>query len=147
MGVIGVVISESNRKIIRERFEKMTNPVVVQFYETSLNCPTCPEIHQLLTELSELSELLTLEVFNLYTDEDQAKEHGIDQAPVMMLTNDEHTDFGIRYYGAPSGYEFAALLEDIIMVSQGDSGLSEDTKKQLAALTESVDLAVFVTPT
>lgn len=142
-----MIISESNRKTIKERFEKMSNPVVVQFYETSLNCPTCPEIHQLLQELSELSDLLTLEIVNLYTDEEQAKQNGIDKAPAIVLTDENHSNFGIRYFGAPSGYEFAALLEDIIMVSQGESGLSTATKQQLAALTKSVDLAVFVTPT
>lgn len=142
-----MIISESNRKIIQERFEKLSNPVVVQFYETSLNCQTCPEIHQLLEELTGLSDLLTFEVVNLYADEDKAKQVGIDKAPAIVLTDPDHTDFGIRYYGAPSGYEFAALLEDIIMVSQGDSGLSAATKQQLASLTKQIDLAVFVTPT
>jgi glutaredoxin-like protein len=51
------------------------------------------------------------------------------------------------YYGIPSGYEFSSIIEDVMMVSQGESGLSEATKTQVAELTEPVHLQVFVTPT
>jgi glutaredoxin-like protein len=142
-----LLISESNQKIIKERFEKLKNQVVIQFYESSLECASCSEIKQLLQELNELSDLLSLEVYNLYIDEDKAKQAGIDKAPTIVLTDDTRKDYGIRFYGAPSGYEFATLLEDIIMVSQGDSGLQPATRQKLSALTSAVDLAVFVTPT
>ncbi|MCF8564516.1 hypothetical protein LLE49_07130 [Alicyclobacillus tolerans] len=142
-----MIISESNRKVIKERFEKLAQPVVIQFFETSLNCASCPEIKQLLEELVSLSDLLTLETLNLYTDEEKAKSLGIDKAPVIVLTDDNHFDYGIRFFGPPSGYEFATLLEDVIMVSQRDSGLSPETRKQLASLPSAVDLSVFVTPT
>ena len=56
-------------------------------------------------------------------------------------------DYGIRFYGIPSGYEFSTLIQDIVMLSRGDSGLSEQTKAQLDMLEDSVHLQVFVTPT
>jgi len=39
------------------------------------------------------------------------------------------------------------LLEDIVDVSRGESGLSEASKKALAGLTKPVHIQVFVTPT
>lgn len=142
-----MLISEKNRRAIEERFKELKSPVVIQFFESSLNCASCPEINQLLRELTELSDLLTLEVYNVYADEEKAKALGITEAPVIVLTDDTRVDFGIRFYGAPSGYEFATLLEDIIMVSEGDSGLSDETRNALANLQQSVNLKVFVTPT
>lgn len=142
-----MLISESNQKAIRDRFKDLVNPVVINYYESALNCPTCAEVKQLYEEVTALSDLLTLHTYNLYADEEKAKELGVDKAPAAMLTDESGNNYGIWFYGAPSGYEFATLLEDILMVSKGDSGLQQDTRSKLAGLTSDVDLSVFVTPT
>ena len=56
-------------------------------------------------------------------------------------------DFGVRFYGAPAGYEFGSLIEAILDVSSGSSLLSEETKQALAALERDVRVRVFSTPT
>ena len=56
-------------------------------------------------------------------------------------------DYGIRMYGLPSGYEFGSLVDSILDVSSGDSGLSAPTRAVLAALERPVHLQVFSTPT
>lgn len=142
-----MLISEKNRVAIRERFAELKNPVRLQFFESSLSCPTCPEIQQLLEELCSLSDLLSVQTFNLYADEARVKEANIDKVPAIVVTDDAEKDYGIRFFGAPSGYEFATLLEDIRMVSNGDSGLQPSTRDALKSLDKALDLAVFVTPT
>jgi glutaredoxin-like protein len=142
-----MLISEENQRIIKERFEVLKGEVVIQYYETSIDCPTCAEIKMLLEELTALSDLLQLEVYNFRIDEEQAKHAHIDKVPAFVITDSTKTDYGIHFYGAPSGYEFSTLLEDIIMVSQGDSGLDSETRSQLSGLTTNVNLDVFVTPT
>lgn len=144
---IAMLISERNRTVIVDRFKELKSPVVVQFFESSLSCPSCPEVRQLLQELCELSDMLTLEVVNIFADADKAAAVGIDKAPAIVLTDEAHSDFGIRFFGVPGGYEFGTLLEDIIMVSGKDSGLKANTRTQLATLSKAVEIAVFVTPT
>jgi alkyl hydroperoxide reductase subunit AhpF len=56
-------------------------------------------------------------------------------------------DYGIRLYGLPSGYEFGTLVDAILDVSRGDSGLTAETKEALAALPRPVHIQVFSTPT
>ena len=56
-------------------------------------------------------------------------------------------DYGIRFYGIPSGYEFNSLIEDITAVSREHHGLSEETVAKLDSLSEPVHIQVFVTPT
>ncbi len=43
-------------------------------------------------------------------------------------------------YGIPSGYEFSTLIEDILMVSHRESGLSGETKALLHDLSEPLHL-------
>ncbi|MCB0155607.1 MAG: thioredoxin family protein, partial [Anaerolineae bacterium] len=42
---------------------------------------------------------------------------------------------------------FTSVIEDILMISKGDSGLTDTTKKLLKELTQPLHLQVFVTPT
>ena len=56
-------------------------------------------------------------------------------------------DYGIRFYGIPSGYEFNTLIEDIVAVSNHEHGLSDDTVARLSDLEQPVHMQVFVTPT
>ena len=54
---------------------------------------------------------------------------------------------GIRFYGVPDGYELVSLVESILLVASGVSGLSDESHAVVAAVTEPVDIQVFVTPT
>jgi hypothetical protein len=53
----------------------------------------------------------------------------------------------VRFFGLPSGYEFATILEDIVDVSRRQTRLSPATRERLAGLTGALHLRVFVTPT
>ena len=59
----------------------------------------------------------------------------------------EDVDYGIRFYGIPSGYEFVSLLEAIKLVGGAAPSLSPATLQALETLTEPLHLQVFVTPT
>ena len=56
-------------------------------------------------------------------------------------------DYGLRFYGPPEGYEFASLLDTIVLASKRDSGLAAESKKALEPITQRVHLEVLVTPT
>jgi len=67
--------------------------------------------------------------------------------PVKRVVDGEEKDFGIRFFGIPSGYEFTSVIEDIADVSRGKVDLQDKTREVLAGLTEPVHMQVFVTPT
>jgi glutaredoxin-like protein len=98
-----------------------------------------------MEELAGLSDKLSVQVYNFAIDRDKAKEHRIDKIPGTLIAGEK--DYGIRFYGIPSGYEFAALLDDILMVSSRDSGLSEESREKLVGLKSPLHIQVFVTPT
>lgn len=110
---------------------------------------SCERTRELAQELAALSGgTVSAEVYDLDAHPGEAVIYGIDKAPALVVLGDEsgRRDFGIRFYGAPVGYEFSTLIEDIRMVSHGITGLAEDTVSALARLTEPVHVQVFVTP-
>jgi glutaredoxin-like protein len=58
----------------------------------------------------------------------------------------EGYDYGIRFYGIPSGYEFASLLEAIRLVGSDEVDLQPAMRQFLEGLTAPLHLQVFVTP-
>jgi len=69
----------------------------------------------------------------------------VDKVPATVIRNGK--DYGIRFYGLPAGYEFSTLLDAILAVSMGDSGLLPASREKLAKLAQPLHLEVFVTPT
>jgi glutaredoxin-like protein len=143
------LLKEEDRQHLIKEFEALQDPIKIVMFTQELECQYCRETRMIAEEVSELSEAISLEVHNFVTDKEIAEEYNIDKIPaiVMMRGGDEPKDYGIRYYGIPSGYEFSSVIEDVMMISQGESGLSEATKSLVAGLTEPVHMQVFVTPT
>ena len=143
------LLKEEDRQHLIEEFEALKNPVKLLMFTQELECEYCRETRMIAEEVAELSDSISLEIYNFVTDEEVAEQYGIDKIPAIAVLRDDDkpVDYGIRYYGIPSGYEFSSIIEDVMMVSQGESGLSEATKTQVAELTEPLHLQVFVTPT
>ncbi len=138
-------IQDKDRTVVQTRFEELDQPVKLINFTQEVECMYCRETRQLMEEITELSDKITLEEYDFVADEDAAKRYSIDKIPATVVEGDK--DYGIRFFGIPAGYEFGTLIEDIIMVSKGDSGLEPETRLALATLNEPVHLQVFVTPT
>ncbi len=108
-------------------------------------CMFCRETKQLLEEVSSLSDKIDLQVLDFMADKDKAAQFGIDKIPGLVIMGEK--DYGIRFYGIPSGYEYTSLIEAIVDVSRAETSLSDKTKEVLRGLDKSVHLQVFVTPT
>jgi glutaredoxin-like protein len=139
------LMSARDRQLIGERLKEMADAVKLINFTQELECPGCRETSQLLRELSELSDKLTLEVYNFQLDREKVDEYKIDKIPATAIVGAK--DVGIRFYGFPGGYEFASLLEAILSVSKGQSGLQPASVEKLRAITRPVHLEVLVTPT
>lgn len=115
----------------------------------ALECEMCAGTRSLIEEVAALSPKLSVEVRDFVGDAEVAEAYGIDKLPAVAIVRggDQPQDYGIRLFGIPSGYEFSTLIEDIVMVSRGDPGLSDKTLAELAKLAGPVSIQVFVTPT
>lgn len=138
-------IQDKDRTVIKTRFEDLEHPVKLINFTQELECMYCSETRQLMEELAQLSDKISLEVYNFITDKDEVSRYSIDKIPATVIEGKQ--DYGVRFFGIPSGYEFGTLIEAVMMASSGDSGLRPETREALAQLAEPVHLQVFVTPT
>ncbi len=139
------ILDEKVTKEVKKRLADLPQPVKIINFTQELECQFCKETRELLEDVAALSDKITLEKYDLVKDQGTAKKFNIDKIPATIVMGEK--DYGIRFFGIPSGYEFSTLLEAILMVSRRDSGLSEETRQKLAALKQKLHLQVFITPT
>lgn len=147
------LLSEQDAIAVREQFDQaLTQPVKMVMFTQAFECTYCRETKQILEEISELSDLISLEVHDFESEGEIARQYGVDKIPGTVVLGPsqngaDEQDYGIRFFGIPSGYEFVSLLEAIKLVGGGALALSEATLDKLANLTEPLHMQVFVTPT
>ena len=138
-------------KQLNDLFADLDRAAEILFFGSKTdNCQYCNETQQLLEEVSLLTDKVTLHVYDIDEDRELAEQYGVDKVPgfvVAGIEGDEIVDYGIRFYGIPSGHEFTSLVTDLMMISKRDSGLSDDGRAFLADLKQPVNLQVYVTPT
>jgi alkyl hydroperoxide reductase subunit AhpF len=140
------ILTERDRDAVRKEFEKLVGPVkLVVFSQELVAGDLCRQNEQLVREVAELTDKLAVEVLNPAVDRERAAGYRVDQVPAIAVEGAR--DYGIRFYGIPSGYEFSNLIDSIIVASTGEPALSEETKASLRALADDVDIKVFSTPT
>ena len=139
------LLQDKDREKVQQLFAGLSNPVKLVMFTQEFECEHCAQTRELVEEVASLSDTVTAEVYNFALDKEKAKEYGVEKIPAVVVVGDK--DYGIRFFGIPSGYEFSSLLESILNVSAQDSGLSETTSAFLAGLKDPLHIQVFVTPT
>ncbi len=126
----------------------MTRPVRLLFFTQTLGCETCLQTRQILHELPPLSDKITVEEVNLILEPEKAKQYGVDRAPAIAITYEdgEMRDSRIRFLGTPAGYEFASLIQAVLLVGGRASTLSAESLTRIGAVDKAVTLQVFTTP-
>lgn len=135
---------------LKNAFAEMKEPVQILFFGSDDNCDYCGETRQLLEEVSAIDSRIGLSVYDLTADAAIAKQFNVDKAPGIVIAakdGEQIVDFGIQYSGIPSGHEFSTLINDILLVSERDSGLSQEVRDYLKKLDKPLHMQVFVTPT
>jgi glutaredoxin-like protein len=140
------LIPQKERDILAKQFsEKLKNDVRLVVFTQEVPCVFCKETEQVVMELAEISPKIKVERYDFVKDLMKANEFRIDKIPAVAVIGEK--DYGVRFYGIPSGYEFTSFVGAILDVSTGESGLSQKTKDTLRLIDKSVHIQVFVTPT
>jgi alkyl hydroperoxide reductase subunit AhpF len=131
---------------LKEEFARLVNPVRLVVFSQALTDPESEQVRRLIEEVGALDPKLTVESSNFVLDTERVQALGITRTPAVAVLGADK-DYGIRFYGTPAGYEFGTLVDAILDVSSGQSGLSEPTRAALGALVRPVHIQVFSTPT
>lgn len=137
---------------IKERFSEMVHPVKLVVFSQMLEHPESEEVKRLVEELATLDPRVSVEARNFAIDAALAKDLGVERIPAIAILRAgvdgaADLDYGVRFFGLPMQYDFGVLIDGIVDVSRGESGLDPATLEALNGLTRPVHLQVFSTPT
>lgn len=138
-------LSAQDEQAVRKEFAQLTGRVKLTVFASELGSETNAQTVALVREVAALSDKLSVEILNPFIDKEQTAAYGVEVTPAVAVEGAE--DYGIRFLGIPSGYEFANLIDSIVVASSATPGLSEATRTALSALQEDVTIKVFTTPT
>ncbi|MBD3237868.1 MAG: glutaredoxin [Candidatus Eisenbacteria bacterium] len=139
------VLKEKDRKEVGQLLAGLTHDVRLLMFTQEHECQWCETTRELVTEVAELAPKLNAEIHDFVAEKDLAGEYGIRRVPAIVVMGAR--DVGIRFYGVPAGYEFAALLEAIQAVGRNAHGLPDGVITELSRIEQPVHLQVMVTPT
>jgi glutaredoxin-like protein len=138
-----IEIPTDKKQLIITRFQKdLVDPVKILFFTQEIECSHCAQTREILELVSSLSDKINFEIHEFSNELELAKQYGVDKIPALVLIGKK--DYGIRYFGAPSGYEFITFIDSIIFVSQGETKLEDETKKRLKEIENKVIVQVFI---
>jgi alkyl hydroperoxide reductase subunit F len=139
------IIDEATKLELQSILTVLNTPISLLFFTQKNACPECIQQQKLLKELDSLSDKFNLEIYDFVLNRDKARKYKIDKIPATVVVGKK--DYGIRFYGLTVGYEFTSLLEAIVMVSTGESGLEPQFEILISNINEPVHIQVMVTLT
>jgi len=96
-----VKISREVQDFLIKEFYKLNQKVKLIFFTQEFKCPHCVYTREILDELGKFSNKIVLEVNDFQKNEDKVKKYKIDKIPAIVVEGAK--DYGIRYFGVPSG--------------------------------------------
>ena len=121
-------------------FTQAPSPIAVPGRE----CPTCAQTQELIEEVASASPKIDLEVFDVFAEAVAVQEMSVARIPALLIGNEESPR--MKFYGAPLGYQMAAIVESIRSVSRGVSPLTNESRRKLRQLNRPVHMQVIVSP-
>jgi alkyl hydroperoxide reductase subunit AhpF len=139
------LLNDRDRQSVHDMLAAMKAPVTLVFFTQTIGCEGCEVVKEIVSEVASLSDKITVDEVNFVLDKDKVATYGVERVPALAVVTDHDT--GIRFYGAPSGYEFMSLLDAILLASGEPLQLSEASVALAQAVQTPTAIQVFVTPT
>ncbi|MGB9805361.1 MAG: protein disulfide oxidoreductase [Thermoproteota archaeon] len=141
------LLSKEDAEYLRQRFkEEMDKPVRIVVFIKEVGCRYCKETVMIAKEVSDLDDRISLYVYKIDENKDKATAYSVDKVPATIIVGSD-VYYKIRFFGIPSGHEFATYIEDIINVSRRDPNLNPRTVEKIKKIDKETHIQVFVTPT
>jgi len=139
------IFNEKTRKKLKEMLNELRNKVNIVYFTQEFECASCKETRIFLEEITELSDKLSLISYDFQKDKDKAKELGIDKIPAITILDNEKSDMGIKFYGAPGGYEINSFIASLLDVSGAAEELPRSVIEKIRNIDKDIHIQVFVT--
>ncbi len=140
------ILDDNTKQQLTELLVEIKKEVNILYF-TGEDCPSCGETGMFLEELSELNDFIKFEKLDIIDDAKIAKEHGLDSIPSIAIVGKDKKPNGVKFYGAPSGYEIHSLISSLKEIGGLKEEFSESILERITAIDKDIHIRVFVTPT
>ncbi len=139
-----MVLSERDKASLREILSPINRDVeIVLFRSNGPSCRYCDVIEELLADIHSVNGRVKYSVYHVERDASVAREYGVRHGPTILFKDRPN----IRYMGTPSGHEFRAFVDDIVMVGTGELEMDPSVRREVEEIDLPLEVWVFVTPT
>jgi hypothetical protein len=136
---------DRERQVIERGLQGLAEPVTLRYCTPDVASAATASERALLGAIADASDLVRLEILADRWDAAREAAAGIARTPAIVVA--AARDPGIRYYGAPDGYELETFLAVICAVSAGRSGLAEPSRALVREVRQPLHIEVLVAPT
>ncbi len=126
-------------------FANLVDPVQIVFFTQKDACASCVDQLELVKEVASLSNKISLKSYDFVLNGDEVMNYHVDKIPATVVVGKR--TYGIRFFGLTAGFEFKTLIEDLIMVSSGRSGIDPRLEMLVQAIPDPVHLQVMASLT
>ncbi|MDD2391095.1 MAG: thioredoxin family protein [Desulfobacterales bacterium] len=127
---------------VEAKFSHLEHDVKLIFFTREASITLCQQARSLFKCVAAVTAKIGYEEYNFAINKEKALEYGIFGIPALVMIGEK--DYGIRYYGCPTGLEVANFLENIVFVSRGRSGLPQEIIDKIQSLDHDTHLKVFL---
>ncbi|MFW6082734.1 MAG: thioredoxin family protein, partial [Chloroflexota bacterium] len=100
------LLNEDVQGQVKQQLADLPNPVRLMMVTQEFECQYCAETRQLVDEVASLSDQIEAEIYDFVEDKETVDAYDIDKIPAVAVIGEK--DYGIRFFGIPSGYEFTS---------------------------------------
>jgi len=131
----GELFTAEMRQQLDTVFARMETSLLLKLYLDDRS--VSKELERFITALAELSDKLRVSVA-------EHKASGGD-TPCVTVCRADGTETGLAFHGIPSGHEFTSFVLGLYNAAGPGQTISNDTKQQIAAVTDKVNMKILVT--
>lgn len=133
-------LPEDVRKHLQQLFAPLPNQVFIYFFSSPGQDDEVARVtRQLMAALQEISPKIHFGEYE--PDHELARKYHIDRTPALLFNPDSTN---IRYLGVPLGEESRTLIETLMLLGLGRSGLGDQARQVLKKLSSPRPIRVFV---
>ena len=143
---VNMVLSDKDKEQLKKILQPLEKEVKILFFRSDEpSCQYCDVIEELLGDISSVNEKVKYEVYHVEKDKEVAEKYGVEHGPTILFEEAPR----IIYMGIPSGHEFRAFIDDILLLGTGklEFELDPHLKEHIDSIDVPLDIYVFVTPT
>lgn len=137
------MFDEEVKKQLTDILSKMQDDVQIAFFSQEFECGSCKDTGLFVEEFSKLNSKISVKKYDFVKDKSKADEYGVEMIPAIVIVDNNGSDTGIKFYGAPGGYEINSFVSSILETS-GEKESLGDLEQKIKSIDKDVHIKVFI---